>query len=170
MLSSSKILALVVMSTLIFACNPIQNPENTMSEKSILAANDKLYEALNSMFEGKFEPLDKIWSHSDQVTYMGPFGGKLVGWQAVGADFKEVTEMKLGGHISAEDISIMSGTDMAYVACTEVGVNLDPSGNSVEVRHRATNVFQLEDGEWRLVHHHTDIAEQLETAYDKVIE
>ena len=33
------------------------------------------------------------------------------------------------------------------------------------VSHRDTNIFQLEQGEWKMVHHHTDISPQLQKAY-----
>jgi ketosteroid isomerase-like protein len=150
---------------MLLACTP--QPAETMNTKDVLTANNALYSSLNAMFEGDFGPISNVWSHSDSITYMGPFGGKLVGWEAVGADFKQVTDMKIGGSIRPEGVSVHVGEGMAYVACTEVGENIGPDGKPVQVRHRATNVFQLEGGVWKLIHHHTDIAEQLETAYDK---
>jgi len=156
---------LLVSSLLLLACQPQTN--TPMSTETVIAANTTLYTSLNAMFEGDFGPISNVWSHSDSITYMGPFGGKLVGWEAVGADFKQVTDMKIGGSIRQEGVSVHVGEDMAYVACTEVGENIGPDGKPVQVRHRATNVFQLENGEWKLIHHHTDIAEQLESAYDK---
>lgn len=156
---------LFVSSLLLLACQPQTN--TTMSRESVIVANTTLYTSLNAMFEGDFGPISIVWSHSDSITYMGPFGGKLVGWEAVGSDFKQVTDMKIGGSIRPEGVSVHVGEEMAYVACTEVGENIGPDGKPVQVRHRATNVFQLENGVWKLIHHHTDIAEQLETAYDK---
>ena len=152
-------------SLLLLACQPQTN--TTMSRESVIVANTTLYTSLNAMFEGDFGPISNVWSHSDSITYMGPFGGKLVGWEAVGSDFKQVTDMKIGGSIRPEGVSVHVGEEMAYAACTEVGENIGPDGKPVQVRHRATNVFQLENGVWKLIHHHTDIAEQLETAYDK---
>lgn len=156
---------LLASSLWLLACQPQTN--TPMSTETVIAANTTLYTSLNEMFEGDFGPISNVWSHSDSITYMGPFGGKLVGWEAVGADFKQVTDMKIGGSIRPEGVSVHVGEDMAYVACTEVGENIGPDGKPVQVRHRATNVFQLEGGVWKLIHHHTDIAEQLETAYDK---
>lgn len=156
---------LLVSSLLLLACQPQTN--TPMSTETVIAANTTLYTSLNAMFEGDFGPISNVWSHSDSITYMGPFGGKLVGWEAVGADFKQVTDMKIGGSIRPEGVSVHVGEGMAYVACTEVGENIGPDGKPVQVRHRATNVFQLENGVWKLIHHHTDIAEQLESAYDK---
>jgi len=160
-----KRISLIAMLSVLFACSP--KSAETMQTENVVAANNSLYSSLNAMFEGDFGPISNVWSHGDSVTYMGPFGGKLVGWAAIGADFKQVTDMKIGGSIRPEGINVQIGEDMACVICTEVGENIGPDGQPVQVRHRATNIFRLENGQWKLIHHHTDIAEQLESAYDK---
>ena len=160
-----KRLSLIVLCSMLFACT--SKPTETMQTENVIAANNSLYSSLNTMFEGDFGPISNVWSHGDSITYMGPFGGKLVGWEAIGADFKQVTDMKIGGSIRPEGVSVQIGEDMACVSCTEVGENIGPDGQPVQVRHRATNIFRLENGQWKLIHHHTDIAEQLESAYDK---
>lgn len=139
----------------------------TMSaEQEIRAANDRLYEGLNAMFTGDLEPLNKLWSHSDNITYMGPFGGQLIGWKAVHADFAKVAAMKLGGKIVCKDLHVFAGMGMGYTICVEAGENIGEDGQPVKVSHRATNIFHLENGEWKLVHHHTDISLQLEEAFE----
>lgn len=142
---------------------------NTMSMQKITEANNALYAGLNEMFAGNIEPLNKLWMHNDSITYMGPFGGCLVGWPAVSKEFSQVAAMKLGGSIVCSNANVYAGTDMGYVSCVEEGENIGPDGKPVRVSHRATNIFQLADGKWRLVHHHTDISSQLEETYDKEI-
>jgi ketosteroid isomerase-like protein len=88
----------------------------------------------------------------------------MVGWNEVGAEFKKEAAMKLGGHIACKDLIIHTGTDMGCTLCTEAGENMSADGNPVMVNHRATNVFRLENGQWKLVHHHTDISPQLQQA------
>lgn len=138
-----------------------------MDNVHVISANNELYSALNAMFQGDFGPISAVWSHSDSITYMGPFGGTLVGWEVIGADFLQVTNMKIGGSIRPEDITVNITEGMACVTCTEVGENIGPDGKPLQVRHRATNIFLKEGGVWKLTHHHTDIAQQLETAFDK---
>jgi ketosteroid isomerase-like protein len=118
------------------------------------------------MFTGNAELLSAVWSHSDYVTQMGPFGGRLTGWQAVNEEFKKVADMKLGGKIVCKDLHIYTGTDMGYTVCVEEGENISPEGKSVMVSHRATNIFHLENGQWKLIHHHTDISAQLENTFE----
>jgi ketosteroid isomerase-like protein len=147
--------------------NDMTSIENKLKNKQELrAANDSLYAALNAMFTGNAEPINSIWSHADYITTMGPFGGRITGWEAVSAEFKKVAAMKLGGKISCKELHIYAGTDMGYTVCIEEGENMNAEGKPVPVSHRATNVFHLENGQWKLVHHHTDVSTQLEKAVE----
>jgi ketosteroid isomerase-like protein len=142
---------------------------NTTAIAEITAAHNQLYAGLNTMFTGDIEPLNNVWSHSDSITYMGPFGGMLKGWKEVGADFAKVAAMKLGGKITANNLHVYGGNDIGYTTCVEEGENISPDGNVIKVSHRATNIFHLEGDKWKLVHHHTDISSQLEAGFDKTI-
>ncbi len=116
------------------------------------------------MFAGRLEPMNNHWSHAENITNMGPFGGRLTGWDAVGEEFKKEAGMKFGGKIVCKDLHIYAGTDFGYTVCVEEGEKMTAEGKVVSVRHRATNIFHLENGEWKLVHHHTDLSPQLEKA------
>jgi len=37
------------------------------SESGLIEANTALYDGLNAMFTGDIEPLNKLWSHSENV-------------------------------------------------------------------------------------------------------
>jgi ketosteroid isomerase-like protein len=174
--STSKLGVILIASIFILSCgnkkteeqnnaNAASSIENNLSdEQGLRAANDSLYAALNAMFTGNLEPMNAIWSHADYITNMGPFGGRLTGWEAVGAEFKKEAAMKLGGKIVCKDLHVFAGTDTGYTVCIEEGENMSAEGKPVTVSHRATNVFHRENGQWKLVHHHTDISTQLENA------
>jgi ketosteroid isomerase-like protein len=95
---------------------------------------------------------------------MGPFGGRLEGWTAVEAEFKKEADMRLDSHVVCKDLLVRAGTDMGYTVCVEEGENMSVDGKSVKVSHRATSIYRLENGQWKLIQHHTDISPQLETA------
>lgn len=164
---------LLVVSLLLLSCgtnkteeqstagSAVSDDNKTKSEQALRAANDQLYAALNAMFIGDLQPLDDIWSHKEDVTNMGPFGGRLTGWEAVGAEFKKEAAMKLGGKIVCKDLHLYTGTDLAYAVCVEEGENMSADGKPVVVSHRATNIFRIENGQWKLVHHHTDLSPEL---------
>lgn len=153
------------LACLVISCEPSSSDKQQPSmenQESLRAANAQLYEALNLMFKGEIEPINKVWSHSEEITYMGPFGGMHSGWAQVGEEFANVAALKIGGKISSENLEVRILGDVGYTVCVEAGENLDSEGNPVPVHHRATNVFKKENGEWKLVHHHTDISGQLQ--------
>ena len=158
---SNLILASVIaIMFVVSACTPKNN------EQEIRNANDQFYTALNSMFTGDLEPLNSIWAHDSAITNMGPFGSCLVGWDAVSAQFKREAAMKLGGKVVCQNLHIYAGSNMGYTVCVEVGENMTAEGKPVRVSHRATNIFKLKEGKWKMIHHHTDLSPQLEEAVE----
>lgn len=167
---------LFVVSILLVSCGNNKTDEKTMAlpdasedkkmqtEQALRAANEQFYTALNAVFIEELQPMNDIWSHGADVTLMGPFGGRLTGWEAVGAEFKNVAAMKLGGKIVFKDLHVYAGSDLGYAIGVEDGENMGPDGKPVKVNHRATNIFRMESGQWKLVHHQTDLSPQLEKA------
>ncbi len=158
---------IVITFSLFSACNSNNKKETKMDNtlQEVSAANKQFYAALNEMFTGNLEPMNEIWSHSDDVTDLGPFdSNRLVGWDAVSSEFKKEAEMKLGGKVVCKDLLVRAGTDIGYTVCTEEGENMSADGKPVVVKFRATNIFRLENGQWKLVHHHTDLSTPLQQA------
>ncbi len=141
--------------------------EDAKDEKGLRQANDQLYSALNAMFTGELAPLEAIWSHQEDVSNQGPFGDRLDGWAAVRDEFKKEAGMKLGGRITYKNLIVRAGKDMGYTVCVEQGENMTADGKPVVVSFRATNIFRLENGQWKLIHHHTDLSPQLKEAVAK---
>lgn len=124
-------------------------------ESTVERATDNFYKAINAMFQGDIAPLKGVWSHADDITYMGPDGTVNVGWDETLANLQKQAQMKLGGEIRHELIMVTTGQDLAIMECRELGENLI-DGKPVQVSLRATNVFRKENGEWKLIGHHTD--------------
>jgi ketosteroid isomerase-like protein len=132
------------------------------SEEQIREASDRFYDAVNSMLGGDPDPMRAVWSHGDDVTYMGPFGSTKVGWAEVEDTWEHQARMHLGGRVEPVDLHVTVLGDVAYTMCVEKGEELNPDGGTVQVDHRATNIYRREDGEWKMVHHHTDLSPQLQ--------
>jgi ketosteroid isomerase-like protein len=145
-----------------FVGSSAEPPDHAADE--VRQASDAFYAALNRMFTGDMGPMSEIWSHASDVTDMGPFGGRLVGWEKVGAEFEREAKMKLGGKVEARDVVVRVGGEVGYTLCVEHGENMSADGKPVTVDHRATNIFRREAGTWKLIHHHTDISESLQKA------
>ena len=130
-------------------------------EKSVSEATAQFYSALNSLFKGELGPMEEVWSHADDVTYMGPAGGMQVGWDRVFANWKGQASKRLGGEVKAEKMQIHVGREIAVTCCYEVGENI-VDGKPQEVFIRATNVLRKESGQWKMIGHHTDLLPFLE--------
>jgi ketosteroid isomerase-like protein len=122
----------------------------------IAAAAAGFYAALNALFEGDVAPMVEVWSHADDVTYMGPDGGFQVGWKDVLAEWEKQAAMKLGGHVEPDGMRIAGGRDLAVTHNYEKGANINTGGTSGAVLIRATNLFRKENGAWKMIGHHTD--------------
>jgi ketosteroid isomerase-like protein len=129
--------------------------------KSVSEANAQFYSALNTMFKGDAKQMEQVWSHADDVTYMGPMGGMQVGWSQVLPIWREQAAARLGGEVQPKKIRIHAGREVAVVCCYEMGQNI-VDGKLQKVSIRATNVFRKEQGQWKMIGHHTDLLPFLE--------
>ncbi|MEO8603102.1 MAG: nuclear transport factor 2 family protein [bacterium] len=125
--------------------------------QAVRQAATRFYAALNALFSGAVAPMQAVWSHADDVSYMGPAGGMQIGWKAVLAEWQTQAEKKLGGEIEPTDIHLTVGPSLAVMENYERGKNTNLDGNAKDVSIRATNVFRKEDGEWKMIGHHTDL-------------
>jgi ketosteroid isomerase-like protein len=127
------------------------------TEDEIRSASETFYSALNRMADGDGSEMSRAWSHSETVTAMHPIGGEQVGWDAVKGSFEGVAEIASGGHVEIADQEIHTGEDLAYELGTERG-HMKMAGETVAIEQRVTNIYRREAGEWKLVHHHTDLS------------
>ena len=130
------------------------------SEKDIegaRAAAEQFYAALNVMFTGELRPMKEVWSHKDDVTYMGPGGGFRNGWKEVLDDWETQAALKLGGKVEPKDMRITVGRALAIISNYEIGQNVTADGKVQKVTIRATNLFRNENGKWKMIGHHTDL-------------
>jgi len=124
-------------------------------ESAVQKATVNFYQAINAMFQGDIEPMQNVWSHADDITYMGPDGTVNVGWNKVLGNLQNQAMMKLGGEIRHEQIMVTIGQDLATMECHEIGENII-NGKPTQISLRVTNVFRKENGEWKLIGHQTD--------------
>jgi len=124
--------------------------------QGVTAAANGFYAALNQMFTGDLTAMKNVWSHADDVTYMGPGGGVQRGWPAVQAEFQKQADKKLGGKVNGEEMQFTVGSDIAVLTDYERGQNTNADGKPSTVSLRATSTFRLENGAWKMIGHHTD--------------
>lgn len=129
---------------------------SSANEIAFRKAADQFYAALNAMFSGDPTPMKALWSHADDVTYMGPGGGLQVGWKQVLEILEGHAALKLGGKVHPEDLHMTVGEDVAAMHSVQSGELMNVDGKPRKLSLRSTSIFRKEAGAWKMIGHHTD--------------
>ena len=128
------------------------------AEDEVRQASEQFYAALNSTLDGDSSPMEQIWSHGSDVSVMHPFGGRMVGWEEVGASWEQAAQAFSGGQVALDEIVVFAiSEDAAYTLGTEHGQG-SIGDQTVRIEWRATNGYRRESDGWKMVHHHTDVS------------
>lgn len=113
-------------------------------EQAVIAANDAFYRAFAAR---DYAAMDELWAQRVAVATVHPLGELVLGrewvmetWGLIFADPNQPRIVMGDPHVA------MQSSEAAYVTCREFA-----SGNALV----STNLFVLEDGAWRIVHHHS---------------
>src|ERR1051325_6902118 len=129
---------------------------NSVSEWSTFIKT--LHGAEEEFVKGRPAAFLALWSHSDDITLCGGFGGVERGWVNITNRLTWVSAKYSEGTRTREEISSFVGTDFAYLVQNEVirsrvADQTEPSTQAL----RATMVFRRELTGWRIVHRHADL-------------
>jgi ketosteroid isomerase-like protein len=134
------------------------------AEDEVRQASEQFYAALNSTLDGDSSPMEQIWSHGSDVSAMHPFGGRMIGWEEVGASWEHAAQAFSGGQVALDDIVVVPITeDAAYTLGTEHGQGRI-GDETVGIDWRVTNIYRREADGWKIVHHHTDFSSEVAQA------
>src|SRR5690554_3547797 len=122
------------------------------ANETILAANQAFYDAFAA---GDYMAMEKIWARNSEITVAHPGSVVLHGREDVLQSWQEILENSGCNQIRCVNPRVYLSGESAYVVCEEVF----PEGRLV-----ATNIFVLEESEWRLVHHHAGFRKKTTTA------
>jgi ketosteroid isomerase-like protein len=126
------------------------------NNQAVADATDNFYAALNLLFTGDAQAMKEAWDHADDISYMGPEGLYLIGWEKIEQMWVNTAAMKLGGRVTPVQLHKVVGTDMAVINCIESGEN-QVAGNTEIVSIRSSTVFQKRGGLWKIIGHQTDL-------------
>ena len=107
---------------------------------------------------GKAEAFKSIWSHADDITLSGGFGGTIEkGWEAISKRLDWVGQQFLNGTNKIERLVSVSKGDLGYVVQLE-HIRFNVPGQTTESTkdYRVTMIFRREKGSWRIVHRQAD--------------
>lgn len=118
---------------------------------SLLMANARFYEAFEST---NLDVFDEVWSHQPYVKCIHPGWPVQTGWTAVRASWETVFSSNVRMKFSLRNIQAEVYGDLGVVTLTEETM-LRGAGPTTVNPLSATNLFKLEKGEWRMIHHHS---------------
>ena len=105
------------------------------------------------------DPTQRIamWSHRDPVTLFAALGPSISGWAELEPMFRRVaTRLSQGRDVDYELLSCEVGDEIAWtIGCSRFTVSIDgepPTRRTL----RLTHLYRREDGEWKVVHEHSD--------------
>jgi ketosteroid isomerase-like protein len=136
-------------------------------EEEVCETSGRFYLALNQMASGDAGALAGIWSQGAEATTMHPIGGREVGWSKVKNSFQQVAQIASEGRIRLDDQLIRVVGDLAYELGTERGT-LNLVGHQATFDGRVTNIYRREAGNWKIVHHHTDISPAMQEVLSRL--
>ena len=111
------------------------------------------------MYHGDPGPWMALWSRRDPVSLFGAWGPCKTGWEELSRTMRWVGTRFSAGRDSRFDIEVaqVSG-DMAYsVGYEQAEVSID-GGPMRPWKLRVTHIYRREDGQWKIVHRHADLA------------
>jgi ketosteroid isomerase-like protein len=133
---------------------------------SVLSTDDfrallhRMVAALNALLTGDPQPFNALWSHADDVSVFGGFGGVERGWDPVEQDTRlaasRFTDGQLIG-IALVSLGASANGDLAFSVWIErAQARLAGSDAAIPLAVRVTHIFRREEGAWRLLHRHGD--------------
>jgi len=118
-------------------------------------------EAEQALVEGDVAPRLKLWTRQDPASLLGAWGPNNLGWEAVNRTFQWVADRLSQGTYTDfrydVDVAEASG-DMAYTVGFERFNSVADDGTIEPITVRVTHVYRRENGEWKIVHRHGDLA------------
>ena len=127
-------------------------------DQSLAAALATADAAQRELQNGNATPYKAIWSHSDDVTLIGGFGGGVEkGWANVSRRIDWVATQFSNGTNTIERLVTHSDGKLGYVVQIErIRFQVPGQANESSREYRVTMLFINEPGGWRLVHRHAD--------------
>jgi ketosteroid isomerase-like protein len=126
---------------------------------SIQPVLQRYFDALNAIANGDPEPLKALYSHREDISQCGLWGGVERGWEEVSGRLDWVAEQFVPGPgvVTAEVVLTSVSGEMAYSVWIERWwCQLKARSEPQEMMIRVTQIFRREDGAWKAVHRHGD--------------
>ena len=128
-------------------------------DPTLLPVHQQLIAALDVFATGDAGPYKDLWAHTADVSLMGAFGGRNVGWTEIGPRLDLAANQYKASCWHVDELEVLAthaGADLAYIVWLETASATSPDEEPLIRRRRATHVFHLDGPDWRIVHQHSD--------------
>jgi len=114
--------------------------------------------AVGELVKGNPEPVNKLWTHREDVSLANPFSPPVHGWEQVGATIEHAaSQFRDGEFVGSEIVAKYVTPELAYVVQLErTKAKVGGRGDIAPFDLRATMILRPEDGTWKIVHRHAD--------------
>ncbi|MES2054346.1 MAG: nuclear transport factor 2 family protein [Pseudomonadota bacterium] len=116
-------------------------------------------EAASAYVNGDAAPLQALLTPNDEASFHSPGGDSVTGAKTVANRYEEDAKRFAPGSTSRLDVLQKATGDIAFwTGFQDASVHLAGKDEPVAMRIRVTEVFRHEDGDWKLIHRHADMA------------
>lgn len=121
-----------------------------MEEYAVREVSAAFYRALSTLDLGTME---EVWSHDGNVTCVHPGWELLCGWAEVRESWRRIFAAESPMRVEITDVQVQLLGVVAWVVCLE-HITTAVGSRFLRSAAQATNIFLLQEGQWRMVHHH----------------
>ncbi len=119
--------------------------------EDVLATNQAFYQAFEQL---DINAMELLWSKSPNVSCIHPGRAALKGWDQIRFSWDQIFRNTKQLELAADIMAVELRGAIAYVVLLENLVQVVPE-KRLEVQTLVTNIFELEDGNWFLLHRHS---------------
>ena len=118
-------------------------------QNAVLAANRAFYQAFETL---EIKEMEKMWLQESYIKCVHPGWPLLCGWGPVMASWERIFTNTESMRFTLSDVRIEVAGSLGWVVLIENLESGGPGGSRSQIL--TTNVFEKQNNEWFIVHHH----------------
>ena len=121
-----------------------------IKEELAIAVNEKFYKAFNAR---DLDAMKSVWSSHGNVICVHPGWSPLNGFEPIIESWQGIFKNSGNMDIQVSDVTVIASEDLAWVSCV-VKLYTIASNGVLASKVFSTNLFQLDEGSWKMIMHH----------------
>ena len=121
-----------------------------IKEELAIEVNKKFYEAFNAR---DLDAMKSVWSSQGNVICVHPGWNPLNGLEPIMESWQGIFKNSGNMDIQISDVTVTASECLAWVSCVEKLYTIASNG-VLASKVFSTNLFQLNEGSWKMIMHH----------------